>query len=442
MDDKRVSTEEPMDALASPLRALMRYERFHLYKPEMFRNAPGTHSFDVRYLPENCGVFELPCFWISKRQFYLYGTAEANGISAFFDDHVVGPEMLFPVHPAELPQYTEFLRSVGAKAAGSSGARLLAAPTSSTRTLLTWPESAPGRPFFLKLSLHSRIYGDRRIRRDMVAGAIGLSAIVEESQDNLPTGLTVLFEREGFAPRKMPDSGVIVRTIPQALQDGETMVAPLFALLGGSGAFTPLLLSIVRQLGSAAFELFEREFCTQFARIWVEMAIGSGLILEAHAQNLMLVMSPELTPKGGFVYRDCEGFTVDWELRRALGIPVGSQMPNSFNWHRTYGSWDLPMAQLASFKLRTSLFDYVFLFLHELDCRIREWRHEKCLYVPTGKYESFTHSFSRAIRAQIKDRYGVSEGQDYDLYESLNRFVIFLMKLRRDLLNSGSKSRT
>ncbi len=55
-------------------------------------------------------------------------------------------------------------------------------------------------------------------------------------------------------------------------------------------------------------EFLEEVLCSKFARLWLNLSLRHGLILEAHAlQDLMLAMTPDLRSAGDFYYRDFEG---------------------------------------------------------------------------------------------------------------------------------------
>src|SRR5690606_38498672 len=107
------------------------------------------------------------------------------------------------------------------------------------------------------------------------------------------------------------------------------------------------------------------------------LSLGHGLILEAHGQDLLLELTPELTAARGFVYRDFEGLQVDWELRRQRGWPP-EDMPHDWSWRETYGSWNYPLSDLVWYKWWISLFNYLRLVLFEVETSLREW-HDRGL---------------------------------------------------------------
>jgi hypothetical protein len=332
--------------------------------------------------------------------------------------------------------FTESLERIRAVDAAEEGLRVWAVPTSSTRTLLVWPETSPDKAVFVKTSLHSPLFGDRRIPLRKLGTSVGLSRLVEQSSDGLPLGINCFFEKVGFVPRLMPDSGIILRSIPPELRGEDIVACPLFALMGGSASHQPLLLTMVQRFGLQVVESVADILCSRFASIWLDLWTRFGFILEAHAQDLLLSLSRDLLPLGGFFYRDFEGLAVDWELRRARSLVEPVEMPHSWCWHDTYATWGYPTYQMTSCKLRTSLFDYTYFVLTDLNASLIKWQREGLIGGRNVKEGHMTTMFSYYLRSAIEDRFGLKEDGRYDIYTSLNRFVMFLLRVRREALCS------
>lgn len=432
----RTRSDSALGELPQSLQRFLVFEQQNLWNPERLRVSPaGAAGLDARYLPESRAVFRLPCYWVKRKHLYVYGEErEAHGELAMLDGE--GPEarVLLPVHPAELRHYASFLDDVRAVDAKAEGLRLVATPTSSTRTLLVWPHGHPEQAFFAKMSLRSTMLGDRRLQRRKVAGSVGLSRLVQESESLLPSELKFFPEKLGVVPRRMSDSGVIFRAIPQEIKQGKVVSAALFSLMGSNGRQLPLLRELMKMKGFKVHEFLEAVVLGKFARIWVELAFGCGLLLEAHGQDLLLALLPDLVPLGGMYYRDFEGLTVDWELRRARGFSTPSLLPHSCEWYGTYGTWGYPLYQLASWKMLTSLFDYLHLFLGELESAILEWQQKGVMTGEKIRRGELTFLFSRYLRGEIRERFGMRESDEYDIQQHLNRFVKFLMLVRREIL--------
>lgn len=438
MKSSRTVSDEAIEQLPLSLRKLMALERFSLYKAEVFQPLSRDSKFDARYLPQNCGAIRLPCFWILRKYLYVYGSQTDNAAELkLFRGQGLSERVLFPVHPTSLGYYRQFLSDVGAQDVSEEGLCIWGVPTSSTRTLLAWPNEMPEQALFVKTSLHSPASVNRRLSRRKVACSVGLSALVQSSLESLPGGVSYFPESVGVVPRSMQDSGAIFRSITQELKGGSCLVAPLFSLLGGNEKHTPLFLTILERSGMSPGQFLEDVLCAQFARLWLEMTLRFGLILEAHGQDILLALSSDLVPLGRFYYRDFEGLQVDWELRRRLGLVEPSNMPHAWSWRETYQTWGYRYSDLIWWKLMNSLQLYLQFVLDELDTLLREWQGRGLIRGGNFEKDSVTMIFSQHMMKAVEEMFGARVGVQYNIRYSLNRFVIFLMKLRRELLQTS-----
>jgi hypothetical protein len=429
----RTNSEAPLEQLPTSLRKLLTFERFHLHKPELIFRKAGELAFDSRYLPHNCGAVQLPCYWIERRHLHAFGSwqpaVDELDLSSGNGPH---DSLLFPIHPAAAAHYAGFLEKVRARDAARDGLRVWAVPTSSTRTFLAWPDGAPERALFVKTTLDSKVVGDRRLYRWKVARSVGLSQLVHDSLAALPADLSYFPESFGLVPRQLADSGVIFRSIPRELKDDGLLVAPLFSLMGGGAA--ALFPSMVEQGRVQPLEFLEEVMCDRFARLWLQMTLQFGLILESHGQDLLMTLSHDLTPLNRFYYRDFEGLQVDWELRHALGLRSPEPMPNAQAWYETYATWGHRYGALVSHKLRISLIQYLRLVLRELGLMLREWHRTGLMPRLQMTEDDLTAIFSRRMMVALREQFGVCVGAQYNIEHSLNRFILLLIKLRRELL--------
>jgi hypothetical protein len=146
MEHDRIGTEQAIGQLPQSLQSLTTYERFNLYKPARFHDIARDPAFDWRYLPQNCGAFTLPCFWVLRKHLYVYGChPECLKTLSSWVGRAYNDRLLFAIHPLSLRHYKEFLCAVGARCADEDTEKILAVPTSSVRTLLAWPSHAPER---------------------------------------------------------------------------------------------------------------------------------------------------------------------------------------------------------------------------------------------------------------------------------------------------------
>jgi hypothetical protein len=434
MKATRIGNEEAINQLAGSLRSLLDFERFHLHNTDFFQDKALDPAFDTRYLPQNCGAIELPCFWVLRKYLYVYGQPKDCTMALdVVERDGLNERVLFPIHPTALDRYRQFLSEANAVSAASEGLRLWAVPTSSVRTFLVWPDHAPEKAFFVKTSLHSPIFGDRRLHARKVACSVGLSSLVHHPSTTIPSALTCFPEPVGFVPRCMMDSGAIIRSIPGEIKSNAVVVIPLFALFGEQGNHSPLLLTILRRSGMEALDFVEHVLCAPFARLWLQMSFRWGLILEAHGQDVLLALSPEMEPLHRFYYRDFEGLRVDWDTRRRCGLIDPDRMPRAFSWYETYETVGYRYSDSAWYKLGMSVYQYLQLVLNELDASLQAWQARGLLCEHRIERARLTKIFSRELMNAIEESFGVRPDEEYDIYHSPKRFMIFLQKLRRDL---------
>jgi hypothetical protein len=422
--------------LPPALREWMTRERFQLHRPDMFQHPARDPGFDTRYFPQHCRPFRLPCYWMQRKHLYVHGSDE-SGERLHFGAGAGDERILFPVHPSELEEFRAFLRAVDAIDASEHDRPLWAVPTSSTRTLLVWPDGAGHRAVFVKTSLHSRIFGDRRVTRTKVARAIGNGKVIRQA--SLPSEFRVLPEILGFSARKAPDSGALIRPVPPEIMDGSVRVAPLFSLLGGEEqGRVPLLLEMLEHTDQPPVEYVDELLCATFAPLWVTLALNHGLIVEAHGQDLLLALSPAGVPSGSFYYRDLEGLQVDWELRHGrFGSPPS--LPDEWAWRETHATWGYRYCEFVWYKWRISLFDYLRLVLNEVETSLRQWHDQGRVRGPKCREGELTMLFSERLFAAVERQFNVSLGAPYDILAALNRFILALFKVRRALIQTNNR---
>jgi len=440
--ERRDGIEDEVAGASAPVQgavgALLRFEQRGLWRPDRLRELSAGAGSIGSYFPERGAVFRLPCFRVKETAVVRYGQSQCATFGAGRGCGPLGSDALLPVHPAERDRYAAALAGAGAVDGSAEGPRLWATPTSSTRTLLVWPEDRPDELSFVKLSLVSRALGDRSLTRSIVARSVGLSRLVGQSLEKLPGDIRFFPEWLGVVPRALPNGGVIFRAIPAEILSGQVIPVPLFALMGGSEGHPPLLRQLMQRMGLGAREVVEGVLLARFARLWVDLVFDFGLILEAHAQNLLLALSADAVPLGDFYYRDFEGLTVDWTLRRARGLPAGA-LPYACEWFSTYETWGYPLYQLVSIKLLISLFDYLDLVLGELESALLEWQAAGRVTGRRVEAGELTGRFSRYLRDAIAEKFGMREGADYDARRHLRRFVKFLMRVRREVIQAGGR---
>lgn len=433
--------EQPLAQLPTSLRILATLERFHLHLLEVFQDTSRDPNFDTRFFPQYGGVFRLPCFWVPRESLYVFGSKQDSDELSLFRETPARAEAMIAVHPASLGRFKEFLQNVGARDVADDGRCIWAAPTSSTRTLMVWPDGAPEEVLFIKTTLYSPIFGDRRLRTTDVARSTSLSALMDALRSSLPSTLDYLPERVGVVPRCIQDGGMIARSIPRILKNNEIVVAPLFALLGGAPVRTPLLLTLLQNRDCEPLRFVEDVLCAPFTRMWVHMSLKYGLLLEAHSQDLLIAFSTDMTPLRRFYYRDFEGMQVDWELRRSLGLSTPAELPRAWCWEESnrptvsygYSNW---------FLVYTSLFHFVDSVVRQAEISLREWWKVGLLSGPRVREGDVTAVFSAHMNAAVEEMFGARWRPRCDACASPNRFVQELMRLRAELVSPSHRRST
>jgi hypothetical protein len=435
----KYGNERVIEQLPASLQKFLTYERFHLHKPERFQDPEADLNFDCRYLPQNCNAFELPCLRMVRKNVQVYGSLppDTTRILVSPTDDPTG-EIIFPLHPITYKHFRSTLIPEFADVRRSDSVRIWAVPTSSTRTLLIWPDEQPEQAMFVKTSLHSQRFGDRRIHMRNAACSIGLCNLAQQSIAELPANFRFFREALGIVTRRGTEIGVILRLIPQEMLSGKVVVAPLFALLGGSEQHRPLLLSIVERCAVEARTFVNEFLCTAFCRLWLRLVFDLGFLIEAHGQDLLFSLSPDGEPTGAFYYRDFEGLQIDWELRRRRSLLSPEAMPREWLWHETYETWGYRGYQLISSKLRSSLFVYLNYMLKEVENSVRDWQMHGALGGKRIREGELIKLFFASMNESLKSMFGVSVIDRFQDERSLTKFVIQLMNIRRELLAQRS----
>jgi len=437
MSVREIGSEAICEQLPGALRQWLTLERFHLHRPDLFQCTADHPDFDPRYLPQHAQVARLPCFFVPARNVYAFGSQRHDQILAPIASYASPEWVLFPVHPSALDHYREFLRKVGARDVSDEGIHIWALPTSSTRTLLAWCDGRPDTATFVKTSLHSRIFGERRVLRANAARSVGLSTMMVDERSQLPPALCCLQESFAFCARQSPHAGAIMRSIPPEFFDDRRRVVPMFALLGGSGARTPMLRTILERSSDPPLQFVHDVLCEPFARLWIELSLRSGWVLEAHGQDLMLEFTSDLAFTGRFFYRDFEGLQVDWDLRNAFRRSRPPRLPHDWAWREAYEGWEGDRFSASVwYKWRVSLLQYLHLVLHETETSLCEWQRQGLVRGSPCREDEVTMMFSRCMFAAIERTLGVHVGPAFNIYRSLNRFLILLAKVRRSVLDA------
>ncbi|WP_433366669.1 IucA/IucC family protein [Streptosporangium sp. CA-115845] len=259
------------------------------------------------YAPEFAPAFELR--WAAVPRERLTG-AEMPGAPGFRAVGLAGSlaetHALFPVHPLTVPRVEEIPWATVAPQP-----YLRVRPTLSMRTV----EIAPGA--HLKLPLTTSTLGLRN-RRSIKPGTLADGARAELLLRAMPDPEVLLADEQTYGHAGHEYLGWLLRRQPV----GEVVpVAALAAPLPGSGLVVEGLAG--RWFGGDVAGLLARYLRVLF-RFHVRLFVRYGTALEAHQQNLSLVLGTDTTGESvvRLLVKDNDGLLTSPDLLRGAGLPV------------------------------------------------------------------------------------------------------------------------
>lgn len=254
----------------------------HPYHPNC-RSRPGfSVAEQLAYGPEHRPLVELGLWPVPAAESLLTGV--------WPDELRDGESLLLPVHPW---QAAHVLKRPCER--GLGGAR----PLMSLRTL-----ALPGGPH-VKTALSARLTSSVR---DISVYSIGLSATLSAFAESLAArtdGLLHITRTLGAATADSPDLAAVLRESPQEYAGPGERVVPVAALA-------------TTELPASA------DWLASFARLALTVGLRLlelGVALEAHGQNLLVVLDADGTPLR-LVYRDLADIRISPARLARHGIPV------------------------------------------------------------------------------------------------------------------------
>jgi hypothetical protein len=202
------------------------------------------------------------------------------------------------------------------------GEPLQVAPTASTRTVLTTETRENVPHHFLKLHYPRRISRfNRRLRRKNIRNSVeathDLAHVRFDKFAYLPDSLGFTYG-DGGNPW-----GFLVREgTPRPFREARFLV-PYFALYGGDLQHPedrPLLVQMIERLGAEPQSFVIGEIMIPVLECWAKVVRERGILLESHAQNLLLEIDPDFRPSR-VVHRNFDVWG-DAEARKQAGLEV------------------------------------------------------------------------------------------------------------------------
>lgn len=235
---------------------------------------PKANFQEAQYKPENGQIFEVKSYWVAKSKVKSFESRFiSDSIKQMFYKKQNGKEkVLLLVHPESASFYEEFLK--GAR----NGPKFWATSTASSGTLLMWPDQAPEKAFFGKLSLNKEIGGAvRTIPAGESARSVGTTDILTINKANLPRSFKYMPETFSLIPKDFERGGMIIREIPEDLASGKERFMPMFSLYASRGEHPPLLAEMIAKSGQSAEDFITEKIIGPFIHQWAELVIQSGI---------------------------------------------------------------------------------------------------------------------------------------------------------------------
>jgi hypothetical protein len=261
--------------------------------------------------------FELVSVLAPQSQVSIY---QADPQRNLLDFYVLSEQVRFLIHPETWA--SSGIDNLDGLHALRRGEPLQVAPTASTRTVLTTETPANVPRHFVKLHYPRRISRfNRRLRRKNIRNS------VEATRDLAH----VKFDRFAYLPDSLGFTygdggnpwGFLVRErTPRPFREARFLV-PYFALYGGDlnhPEDRPLLVQMIEQLGAEPQSFVIDEIMIPVLECWANVVRERGILLESHAQNLLLEIDSDFRPHR-VVHRDFDIWS-DAEARKQAGLEV------------------------------------------------------------------------------------------------------------------------
>ncbi|MBI1852261.1 MAG: short-chain oxidoreductase [Planctomycetes bacterium] len=262
---------------------------------------------------------------------------QADPPKSLVDYYVRADVVRFVVHPETWDSEGEYLDEVHALPRGPS---IQVAPTASTRTVLALEPAGGVPPHFIKLHYPRRISRfNRRLRRKNIHNSVAVTRDLAQVRSD---GFAYLPDSLGFVFGDTDTSwGFLVRErMPRPWLRGRSLI-PGFALYAGDFKHPddpPLLVQLIERLGAEPASFVIDNIMIPLVQSWAKVARERGILLESHAQNVLLEIAPDFRPCR-VVHRDFDVW-IDSEVRRRngldapfLGVTIGSDSGHSIEQH-------------------------------------------------------------------------------------------------------------
>jgi hypothetical protein len=306
------------DGILQGNQALLYMERYvdegaRTYSPFAARSEAAP-----KYQPRSgCPSFDLITVFAPRSQVSIYHADPQKKLLEFY---VRSEQVRFLIHPETWA--SSGIDNLDELHALQRGEPLQVAPTASTRTVLTTETPLDVPHHFVKLHYPRRISRFiRRLRRKNIRNSVEVTHDLAH----------VRFDKFAYFPESLGFTygdgdnrwGFLVREgTPRPFQ-GTRLLVPYFALYGGDLRHPedrPLLVQMIERLGAEPQSFVIDEIMIPVLECWAKVVRERGILLESHAQNLLLEIDSDFRPRR-VVHRDFDVWS-DAESRKQAGLEV------------------------------------------------------------------------------------------------------------------------
>jgi hypothetical protein len=271
------------------------------------------HTVDA-YYPGHLDLFSLKGYWIPVERGTLL-QLDDTADSPLLRDGPEGKEILFLVHPKSERLFQDVIREYA-----DCSVAVTALALSSFRTLLV---RLPCGTFVMaKVSLDDTVSGKlRHVTTKECGCSVGMTWLMRQKAP-----IAFLEDSIAFIPSCGIDAGMIIRSIPkmvlEPMSQGIHMI-PFFALFAKRNR--SLLDALIATSSLTPTEWIRIQLLEPLAEIFASCIFDHNISIEAHAQNLLLVVDTNLVSIN-FIYRDMGG--VNGKLTRDELKAMPAQLQN------------------------------------------------------------------------------------------------------------------
>ena len=270
--------------------------------------------------PETQPVWNQEVVWLPAPLVRRYGPIDAH-LRAAFGIEITNKRTPLFLHPQPPAAHQRLRRKYGA--APWDG--ILATPTSSYRSVVTWDPGGDRSPVLLKLSIGAIIGKIRRaFREDQIARAVVISTLF----DLIPIADRERLQFDWFPePAGVAETqsghGWLLRILPRSLQDqSANSVIPVFSLISVRPNRPPLLVDWIRRSKQKPEAFVIDRLLEPYVKTLSHLFFEHGLQCEGHSQNVLMEIGARDELTGRVIFRDLSDTTVNIAFRVAKGQPL------------------------------------------------------------------------------------------------------------------------